>query len=137
MEAKLNRLVDTLSEAPKLAHKRIYDQIESLECRKLDAEADLAKLRIAQGIQFTEDEVYAWLRQFCNGDPLDLAFRKRIIDVFINAVYFYDNRIIIFYNIYGGKQISFMDLHDASIPPPPTSPPCSDLTTNALPQKNR
>lgn len=133
METKINNLMDSLSDAPKSLHKRIYTQLETLEIQKADTEADLAKLRIAQKIRFTEEEVRAWLRQFCNGDPLDEEFRKRIINVFINSVYFYDNRTVIFYNIYGGKQISYLDLQSAPDISPPPSSPCSDLNTNALP----
>lgn len=133
LDHKLNVLVDALSDSPKSAHSRIYAQMETLDVQLADARSDLAKLRIAQGIHFTETEVTAWLRQFCNGDPLDLDFRKRIIDVFINSVYFYDNRIIIFYNIRGGKQLSYLDLQSATSPDLPASPECSNLKSNAPP----
>ncbi|MBR1558864.1 MAG: hypothetical protein IJ646_01345, partial [Clostridia bacterium] len=59
------------------------------------------------------------------GDPLDEDFRKQIIDVFINSVYLYDDRVIIFYNIRGGKQVSYIDLASAS--DLPTEPEGSDL----------
>ena len=39
----------------------------------------------------------AWLRQFCAGDSFNPAFRRRIIDVFINTVYLYDDKLIIYY----------------------------------------
>jgi hypothetical protein len=44
---------------------------------------------------------------------MDLEFRRRIIDVFINSVYLYDDKIAIFYNIKGGKQISYIEVSDA------------------------
>ncbi len=114
LDRELDKLIDALLETPKSAHKKIHDRMEALEAQKSDAEADLARLRIAQGIPLTETEVKAWLKQFCNGDPLDEEFRRRIIDVFINAVYLYDNHVIIFYNIRGGKQVSYMDLISSS-----------------------
>ena len=146
LDRKLNVLVDALSESPKSAHSRIYTQMETLEAQLSDAKSDLAKLRIAQGIRFTEAEVTAWLRQFCGGDPLDPEFRRRIISVFINSVYFYDNRIAIFYNIRGGKQVSYLDLQSALGPAPyPTSSPppsasllqCSSIDPLGVPRKTR
>ena len=43
-----------------------------------------------------------------------MEFRRRIIDTFINSVYLYDDRAIVFYNIRGGKQVSYIDMLDAT-----------------------
>ena len=111
----MNNLVDRLASAPDAAVPRIYARIEELEAQKADLEIDVAKLKIARGIRFTETEVKAWLKQFCDGDLLDEEFRRRIIDVFINSVYLYDKRIIIFYNVKGGKQVSYIDVAKTEI----------------------
>ena len=47
-------------------------------------------------------------------DLFDMEFRRRIIDTFINSVYLYDDRAIVFYNIRGGKQVSYIDMLDAT-----------------------
>ncbi len=114
LDREQDKLLDALLETPKAMHKKIHDRMEALELQKNETSADLARLRIAQRIQLTEQEVTAWLRQFCNGDPLDDDFRRRVIDTFINAVYLYDDRMIVFYNIRGGKQVSYMDLISAT-----------------------
>lgn len=82
--------------------------------QKNDIEIDLAKLRVANKIRYTEKEVTAWLKLFCKGDLFDMDFRRRIIDTFINSIFLYDDRIIIFYNIRGGKQVSYIDMLDAT-----------------------
>ena len=110
--------------------------MEELEAQKADIEIDVAKLKIAQGIRFTEEEVKAWLKQFCKGDLLDEEFRRRIIDVFINSVYLYDNRVIIFYNIRGGKQVSYIDVAEADIEGG-GSEGVSDLIANAPPNASK
>ena len=110
IDRELDKLVDALTEAPKVAHRKIYDRMEILEAQRVDVETDISRLRIAQAIRLTETEVRAWITQFCTGDLTDSEFRKRIIDVFINSIYLYDDRIIIFYNIKGGKQVSFVEL---------------------------
>ena len=114
IDREMDKLVDALIYAPKAAHKKIYDRMEALEAQKTDIETDLAKLRIAQTIQLTEAEVRAWLKQFTIGDPTDESFRRRIIDVFISSIYLYDDRVLIFYNIKGGKQVSYIDIINSS-----------------------
>jgi len=109
-DADLNMLVDSLLTAPKSTHPRIFEKMEALEAQKAEMETDLARLRVAAGIRYTPAEVAAWLRQFCKGDPLDEAFRSRIINLFINSAYFYDDRVVIFYNIKEGRQVSFIGL---------------------------
>lgn len=132
IDRELDNLVDALAEAPKIAHKKIYEKMELLEAQKIDAETDLAQLRIAQEVRITEPEVRAWLREICKGDPADPAFRKRIIDIFINAVYLYDDRIIVFYNIRGGKQVTYTELVD-SLEQDSEVSGCSDLRASAPP----
>ncbi|GHU80235.1 hypothetical protein AGMMS49992_33070 [Clostridia bacterium] len=114
LEADERRLVESLLDAPKTAHKSIYAKMEEIGLMREDAEVDLIKQRTASGIQYKPDEIKAWLRQFCAGDTLDMEFRRRIIEVFINSVYLYDDKVIIFYNIKGGKQVSYIDMLDAT-----------------------
>ena len=93
--------------------KRYEKQIELLELQKADLEIDLSKLHIANGIRYTKSDIITWLNAFCKGDLMDEEFRHRIFDVFINAVYVYDDKLVIYYNIKGGKQISYIDNCDA------------------------
>ena len=120
-------------DAPKAAHKRIYEKMESLEAQKAAAESDLIKLRIASDIRLTESEVRAWLKKFCTGDLFDPEFRRNIIDAFINCIYLYDDRVIIFYNIKGGKQISYIDLENTLNEDSPGAD-FSDMIANAPPK---
>ena len=132
-EQELNKLVDALMDAPKVAHKRIYEKMEQLEAQKAAIENEIVKLKIASEIRFTEEEVRAWLKKFCTGDLFDPEFRRNIIDTFINAVYLYDDRVIIFYNIKGGKQVSYIDL-EANLAPS-LEPSSSDLNAFAPPNQ--
>ena len=45
---------------------------------------------------------------------LDEDFQRRIIDVFINSVYVYDDKIVIYYNIKDGKQVSYIEMLESS-----------------------
>ena len=116
LDRDIDKLTDMLLDVPKSARQRIYDKMELVDAQKADLEIDLSKLRIANTIRYTEEDIIAWLKIFCKGDLFDDNFRRRIIDVFVNSVYLYDDRVVVFYNIHGGKQVSYMDMLDATSP---------------------
>lgn len=124
LDQDMRNLVDSLTDAPKAARPVIYEKMEAVDAQKQDIEIDLAKLRIASDIRYTQPEIIAMLRKLCDGDPDDPSFRRRIIDTFINSVYAYDNRVVVFYNIRGGTQVPYDSL-TAALPPdtPPDTPP--------------
>ena len=139
IKAEISRLVDTLAVCPAAARQPIFDKMEQLDAEKQEAELDLSKLRISAKIQISKEHIADWLKQFCNGDALDVDFQKRIIDTFINSVYLYDDKVIIYYNIEGGKQVSYIDMIDSTEEPPfsddaPGSSGGSDLKRPALAQ---
>ena len=110
IDRELDKLVDALIDAPKAAHKKIYARMEELDAQKSEYETDVAKLRVAMNLRLTDKEVISWLNTFRDGNPSDTEFRARLIDIFINSVYVYNDRIIVFYNIRGGKQVTHRDL---------------------------
>ena len=88
---------------------RYYEKIETLETQKADIEMNLATLKIAAGHRYTKEQIAEWLKTFCSGDKLNVDIQKHIIDVLVNSVYVYDDKIIIYYNVKDGKQISYID----------------------------
>ena len=133
IDRELEKLVDALIDAPKAAHKRIYDRMESLELQKEDLEESLSRLKVASRIALTEEEVAAWLMQFAAGDVNDAAFCHKVIDTFVNCVYLYEDRIAIFYNIRDNRQPAFEDVTKKTAPDvnPGAEGQCSDLNTQA------
>lgn len=113
IDAELERLADALISAKSQA---LIDKVNArsliLEKEREEAEIDLAKERIMKKAVVKKAEVVAWLKSFCNGDPLDEEYQYKIISTFVDKVYLYDDKVIIFYNISGGKQISYVDAID-------------------------
>lgn len=109
LDDELNALVDKLILVPKESAGRIADRMKQLELQRIEAETDLSKLRIQQNIRITKKEVAAWLQTFASGDLFDPDTRIRIIDTFINSIYLWDDKIVIFYNIKEGKQTIGID----------------------------
>ena len=90
----------------------INKKLEELENRKADLSIEIAKLKVATSNKITKKHVRAWLKSFCQGDLFDMEFRRRIIDVLVNSVYVYDDKIIILYNVKNGKQVCAIEPAD-------------------------
>ena len=125
LDREMHKLVDKALELPKAASKDIYRRIEAIGERQADIEAELSKLKVACRIQLTEKEVKSWLQSFRKKDVEDEDFRQRIVDTFINSVYVYENRIVVFYNVPGGETVTYEEI--ASNPELAAELECSDL----------
>lgn len=56
----------------------------------------------------------AWFEQFRHGDPANRDFQKRLIDTFVNAVYVFDDKLVLTYNYqYGTQTISLDEIASA------------------------
>ena len=126
LNREIEKLVDAALEMPKPDRKSVYDKIERIGAEKEELEIDLAKLKVANSIRYTEEEIESWLKSFCKGDLFDLDFRRKIIDVFINSVFLYDDKIVIYYNLRGGKQVSFLEMLESIGEPPPDGTPAGE-----------
>ena len=73
---------------------------------------DLAKLKVASRITLSEDEIIAWLQQFVHGDPMDPDFRQRVIDIFVNSIYLYDDKVVMYFNIKDASQVSYIEMQE-------------------------
>lgn len=76
------------------------ERLEDLEARRLDLEAAIEEEKITQP-QLTRDQLTFWLERFRSGDPSDPKYRETFIDVFVSAVYLYDDHFRIVCNFTG------------------------------------
>lgn len=128
-DAELDRLVDALVKTDAAAAiKRINAKIAELEQYREQAENDLAALRIASRVNLEKADIVRWLESMRRGDLMDEEYRKKIVEIFVNSVYLYDDRLAIFFNVKGCKQVSYIDMIDAT-----GWEACSDLESHALP----
>lgn len=113
--SKLDREVDNLVMAvatgPAKAATKLMEKIEVLENQKTDIELNLVTLRIANGHRLKKDEIAAWLKSFITGDLLNEAYQRRIINLLINSVYVYDDKLVMYFNLKGSeKQVAYIDM---------------------------
>lgn len=113
-ERELDKLTDALLDTENRdARKRIEAKMNAASEVKADIEVDLARMRVASEIRLTRDDVIAWLQGFTKGDVDDEEFRRRIIDVFINSVFVYDDLVVIYYNLRHKKKVTHKENRDA------------------------
>lgn len=110
-DKELEQLVDALIKTTAdVAIRKINERIEATEAKKHALEEELASLRIASRVQLREEDVAAWISQFRDGDSADMEYRKKVIDLFVNAIYIYDDRIKMFFNVTDSEQITYPEM---------------------------
>ena len=135
IDRELDKIVEQLlraDERAKTLTAKLNERALMLEAQKNDTESELIKMRIAANIHFSKEEILAWLNSFCDGDPLEEDFRRRIIDTFINTVYLYDDKVVIYYNIKGSEQVSYIEMLDSTQLNDEDT--CSDTRHNGTPE---
>ncbi len=131
IDAAVDALIRTTSQ---IAIDKINDKIKLLEIKRNDAELELSKLRLVNSYCFNEDDIKKWLKSFCNGDALSKDFQRHIISAFINSVYLFDDKIIIYYNLKNSKQVTYLEMLEHS---EQLSSECSDSNINGSPSWTR
>ena len=83
------------------------ERLETLETQKKELEAKIAEERLAKP-KLSEDFVRFWLTRFRKLDLSQREQRQALIDTFINAIYLYDDKMLITFNYKEGTEtVSF------------------------------
>ena len=111
LDSEIDRQIDlALNTKSETVRQKVDTKVDELAAEKAECEIELTKLKIANKAKLTKEDVLKWLKSFCKGDLFDLDFRQKIIDAFINSVYLFDDKVIIYYNIKDSKQVSYIDM---------------------------
>ena len=90
------------------------ERLEVLEAQKKDLEAKIAEEKLAKPVM-KEEFVRFWLLHFRKLDLSQKEQRQTLIDTFINAIYLYDDKVLITFNYKEGTEtISFGEATEAA-----------------------
>ena len=107
----INNLLDAIQQG--ILTRSTKERLEELEARRDDLEAKLACEKLAKPKVSAEFMTF-WLHRFRKLDVRQKYHRKMLIDTFINAIFLYDDKLVITFNYKEGtKTITFADLQDA------------------------
>ena len=100
--------------------------LEDLELQRDNLKASILQLQLERR-KFTKEEIVEWISKFKYGNITDPAYRKEIIDIFVNSVYVYDDKIVFTYNYKDGSQTLTLQEIESAL--------CSDLTSFSPPKE--
>ena len=128
--AETKRKIDNINNA---IANGIWNSSTSAVLKELEDAADdlqqaIKLTRYSQSQLMDRDRVLFFLHHFKKGDRNDPAFRSRIFDMFVNAVYVFDNHLkLVINNCEGNQLVPLSDLPDDS------SCDCSDIVSSGVP----
>jgi hypothetical protein len=91
------------------------DRLQELEEAKRVIEKDILKEEIKRP-SLTRDKIIFWLQHFRTTDTANQEQRQRLVDIFINSIYLYDDRLIINLNYKNQtKTVSLADIKSSDL----------------------
>lgn len=83
-------------------------RLDELEARKEEILVNIQTAEL-QKPKLTREQMTAWFEQFRHSDPANRDFQKRLIDTFVNAVYVFDDKLVLTYNYQHETQTISLD----------------------------
>lgn len=100
--------------------------LDELEAQRENLRISLAQIQLERR-KFTKEEIVAWISRFKDGNVNDRDFQKEIIDIFVNSVFVYDDRLLLTYNFKDGTQTLTLQEIEAAL--------SSDIKDSSPPEK--
>ena len=128
---EVNKKLDNLMKAIEdgLYTRTTKERLEALESQKDELTAKIADEKLKKP-SFNEDFIRFWLMKFRKFDISQKKQRKALIEIFVNAIFLYDDRMLITFNYKDGTQtVRFEDTLTADS----TEEKSSDLSSSAGP----
>jgi len=89
-------------------------RLEELEARKSDLEVKILQTELQKNI-LTEEKIIFWIGWFKGGDIDNPDYRRSIVDIFVNSIFLYDDKLVIAFNWKDGtRTITLAELDAAS-----------------------
>jgi hypothetical protein len=104
-------------------------RLDDLERQKNDLLITISKEELAKP-KLTEEQIRFWFHRFRGMDTSKVENKRKLINIFVNAIYLYDDKLILVLNYKDGTQtVTFNDIEKSAF--------SSDLTYLGEPQKPR
>ena len=93
--------------------KTTKSELEKLEAEQEQLEINIAMEKLVKPV-IPQEKIQAWLMNFAAADLSNHSQKQKIIDIFVNSVYVYDDRVLIFFNYKDGERcIDFSVVSDS------------------------
>ena len=92
---RISNLIDSIEQG--IANDSVKQRLDELESKKADVEISLAQEKIEK-TTLTKEQIVFWISRFKDGDIDDPQYRKDLVDIFINSIFLYDDKMVITFN---------------------------------------
>ncbi|MBO4732098.1 MAG: recombinase family protein [Spirochaetaceae bacterium] len=87
------------------------ERMDELSVQKTALSAAISGIELEDGFRLTKDHIVFFLEQFKNLDYSDKECQHRLVEVFVNSIFVYDDHITINFNFGGdGRTVTFSDM---------------------------
>lgn len=86
---------------------RMNEKADSLTIQKKDLQGELRKIEMGRAVKHTKQEIIALLDIYLNGNINSADFQRKIINNFVNSVYFFDDKVAIYYNVFTNQPLAY------------------------------
>ena len=110
---KIRNLINAIQQG--VLTKSTKESLEELEAAKEELETRLANEQLSKPPKISAEFMTFWLHRFRKLDVTKQSHRKMLINTFINAIYLYDDKMLITFNYKDRtKKITFSEIQEAS-----------------------
>jgi hypothetical protein len=112
VEKRIGNLISSIEEG--IANASVKQRLDELEAKKAEIEISLAKEKLEK-TPLSKEQIVFWISRFKDGDIDDIAYQRSIVDIFVNSIFLYDDKIIITFNWKDGtKTVTLAALENAT-----------------------
>jgi len=111
IQKRIDNLLNAIEEG--LLNASAKARLDDLEMKKSDLEISIAKEKLTK-TPLTKKQIVFWISKFKYGDIDNPEYRRQMVDIFINSVYLYEDRVVIAFNFKDGTTtVTLAELEDA------------------------
>ncbi len=127
---KIENLLDAIEQG--IITPSTKDRLEALEDEKARLQNGIAEESIVQPT-VSRKQVIFFLEQMRCGDAKDPEYRRKLVDVFVNSIFVYDDKIVVTYNYTGENNTLTLDMVNTALEGFEGVENCSDKACDAPP----
>jgi hypothetical protein len=110
VEKRIGKVLKSIEEG--ISNPSVKLRLDELESKKTDLEIAIAKEEI-KDTKLTKEQIVFFISNFKDGNIDNPEYRRSIVDLFINAIFLYDDNLVITFNWKNGtKTVSLKELEE-------------------------
>jgi len=112
VEKRIGNIINAIEEG--MMNASAKQRLDDLETKKADIEISLAREKIEK-TPLTKEQIVFWISRFKGGDIDDSVYCRAIVDIFVNSIFLYEDKLVITFNWKdGSKTVTLAELESVA-----------------------